>query len=246
LRPGSPAFHCDATQAVGRIPVRFHELGLTSLSLSAHKFHGPKGIGTLLLRRGTELRPRVYGGHQQQGRRPGTEPVALAVGLATALELACREMGERLEKVERLRNQFLDQLRASGIGFILNGPLAGGVPLAGGARGANATPRAGGVPHTLNLSFPGVRGDALLMALDLAGVACATGSACSSGSLLPSPVLQAMKLPEDRLRSALRFSFSALLSEEAVNEAARRVARVADRLCQAALEDPVERELSFP
>ncbi len=89
---GRAAFHCDATQAVGKIPIHFHDLGVTSLALSAHKFHGPKGAGALLLRRGVKLRPRTWGGHQQQGRRPGTEAVPLAVGLAAALELACHEM----------------------------------------------------------------------------------------------------------------------------------------------------------
>src|SRR5206468_10816320 len=85
---GRAAFHCDAVQAVGRLPVHFHDLGVTTLSLSAHKFHGPKGIGALLVNRCAKLPPQLYGGHQQQGRRPGTEPVALVVGLATALELA--------------------------------------------------------------------------------------------------------------------------------------------------------------
>ena len=89
---GRAAFHCDAVQAAGKIPVRFHALGVTTLSVSAHKFHGPKGIGAVLLKRGVKMQPRTWGGHQQQGRRPGTEAVALAVGLATALTLAHQEM----------------------------------------------------------------------------------------------------------------------------------------------------------
>jgi cysteine desulfurase len=206
------AFHCDATQAVGKLPVHFHELGVMALSLSAHKFHGPKGIGALLLRRGAKLRPQLWGGHQQQGRRPGTESAALVVGLATALELAQREMPARTEKVRRLRARFLDGLRPAAEPVVLNGPATEGVP------------------HTLNLSFPGCRAESLLMNLDLAGVACATGSACSSGSLLPSPVLQAMRVPDDVLRSALRFSLSPLLTEAEVDEAARRVAEVVNRL----------------
>src|SRR5262249_41652025 len=120
--PPSPFFHCDATQAVGRIPVAFHDLGVTSLSFSAHKFYGPKGVGALLLRRGARLTPRARGGHQQQGRRPGTEPVYLVVGLARALELACRDMDQRLATVRRLRNRFLSALHAQGIAFDLNGP----------------------------------------------------------------------------------------------------------------------------
>ena len=136
---GRAAFHCDATQAVGRMPVHFGDLGVTTLALSAHKFNGPKGIGALLLRRGTKLRPRAWGGHQQQGRRPGTEPVALAVGLAAALDLACREMEQRTQLVRSLRDQFLAGLRATAGPVVLNGPASGGAP------------------HTVNVSFPGRR-----------------------------------------------------------------------------------------
>ncbi|HEV3119906.1 MAG TPA: cysteine desulfurase family protein [Gemmataceae bacterium] len=209
---GRVAFHCDAAQAVGRIPVHFHDLGVTTLALSAHKFHGPKGAGALLVGRHCKLLPQLHGGHQQQGRRPGTEAVALAVGLATALDLAMRESSVRLEKVLRLRHEFLEHLRGMASPVILNGPAEGGVP------------------HTLNLSFPGCRADSLLMNLDLVGVACSTGSACSSGSLLPSPVLGAMGVPDNILHSAMRFSFSALLSEEDVTTAAQRIAAVVKRL----------------
>jgi cysteine desulfurase len=205
-------FHCDATQAVGKIPIDFHRVHATTLALSAHKFHGPKGVGGLLLRRGTKLRPRLFGGHQQQGRRPGTEPVALAVGLATALEFAVRDMDARHATVLQLRRRFLDHLRTHAAPLVVNGP------------------EEGGLPHTLNVSFPRLQADLLLMSLDLAGVACSTGSACSSGSLLPSPVLQAMGVAEDVLRSAMRFSFSFLLGDDEVDEAARRVAEVVNRL----------------
>jgi cysteine desulfurase len=208
----SIAFHCDAVQAAGKVPLRFHELGVTSLSLSAHKFNGPAGVGALLLRRGTRLRPRLFGGHQQAGRRPGTEPVALAVGLAMALEVAERERTDRLARVRELRECFLSRLRTEAAPVVLNGP------------------EEGGVPHTVNLSFPGSRADALLMALDLAGVACSTGSACSSGSLLPSPVLQAMGVPEDVLHSAMRFSLGFQLRDEEIDEAARRIVAVTRRL----------------
>ena len=204
--------HCDAAQAVGKIAVRFHGMDVTTLSFSAHKFHGPKGVGALLIRRGTRLRPLLHGGHQQRGRRPGTEPVALAVGLATALEIAEREREDRIAKVRQLRCQLLAYLQAHADPVVLNGP------------------EVGGLPHTLNLSFPGCQADALLMNLDLAGVACSTGSACSSGSLLPSPVLQAMGVSENRLHSAMRFSLSALLDEAEVAEAARRISEVVRRV----------------
>ncbi len=210
-RPSLP-FHCDAVQAAGRVPVHFGRLGVTSLSLSAHKFHGPRGVGALLLRRGTQLRPLFFGGHQQGGRRPGTESVALAVGLAAALELAEREGEARRERVRALRRRLLDALRREAAPVVLNGP------------------EEGGIPHTLSLSFPGCRADVLLMSLDLAGVACSTGSACSSGSLLPSPVLKAMGVPDEVLHSTMRFSLSALLTEAEIEEAGRRIAAAVRRL----------------
>lgn len=209
--PPDCASHCDAVQAVGRIAVSFRQLGVTTLSFSAHKFHGPAGIGVLLVRRGVVLRPRTFGGHQQAGRRPGTEPVALAVGLATALDLASREQEARLNHIRQLRKRFLDQLLSRTPDVILNGSVAG-------------------IPHTLNLSFPGIAADLLLMALDLADVSCSAGSACSSGSLLPSPVLRAMGLSEERLRSAVRFSFSHLLTEEDVDTAVERVAAAVKKM----------------
>ena len=227
---GRGALHCDATQAVGKIPVDFHDLGVTTLALSAHKFHGPKGAGALLLRRGVPLRPRTWGGHQQQGRRPGTEAVPLAVGLAAALDLACRDMERRTTVVRSLRERTLAGLREFASPMVLNGPPLTPTPLPRGERGEG-----GGVPHTLNVSFPGLKADALLMALDLAGVACSAGSACSSGSLQPSPVLRAMGVPDDVLQSAVRFSLSALLTMDEIDEAVRRIAAVVRRLRGGAL-----------
>src|SRR5262249_10201915 len=148
----------------------------------------------------------------QRGLRPGTEPVALAVGLATALDLAQRDAETRQKQILRLRSLFLTRLQELADPVVLNGPSVGGIP------------------HTLNLSFPGCRAESLLMNLDLAGVACSTGSACSSGSLLPSPVLQAMRVPDEVLHSAMRFSLSPLLSENEVLEAARRIEQVVRRL----------------
>lgn len=207
--PPGVALHCDAAQAVGKIPVNFRALGATTLTASAHKFGGPKGVGVLLTRRGTELRPLTFGGHQQSGRRPGTEPVALAVGMAVALDHAVRNLDANRATLEALRLRLYDRFRERASPVVLNGPEIGSPDV---------------VPTTLNVSFPGCRADLLLMALDLAGVACSTGSACSSGSLLPSPVLRAMGVPEDVLRSALRFSFSAGVEFADVDEAAGRIA----------------------
>jgi cysteine desulfurase len=206
--PLTTHFHTDAAQAVGKSPVNFRQLGVTALTVSGHKFGGPSGVGALLLRRGTKLRPLFFGGHQQQGRRPGTEPVALAVGLATALDITVRGLEANTAAVRRLRERFLARLHDAAP-FVVNGD---------------------GVPHILNVSFPGCLAEGLLMALDLAGVSCSAGSACSSGSLLPSPVLRAMGLPEELLRSAVRFSFGPRMTEAEVDDAAGRVVAVVQRL----------------
>ena len=206
--PKSIPLHCDAAQAVGKLPVNFADLGVTALTASGHKFGGPKGVGVLLLRKGTKLKPQMFGGHQQRGHRPGTEPVPLAVGLAAALAVAVREMDMSAIRVRALKEQFIEKLKAQGrpaLGLELNSP-------------------ADGSPYVLNVSFPGCRSELLLMALDLAGVASSTGSACSSGSLLPSPVLQAMGVPDEVLHSAMRFSFSPTLTEAEIDAAADRVA----------------------
>jgi cysteine desulfurase len=203
--------HTDAAQAVGKTPVHFHHLGVTALTVSGHKFGGPPGVGALLLRRGTKLRPLFYGGHQQQGRRPGTEPVALAVGLATALDIAVQTLDANTAHTRRLRDRFLSRLRTDAAPVVVHGD---------------------GVPHILNVSFPGCLAEGVLMALDLAGVSCSAGSACSSGSLLPSPVLRAMGLPDAELRSAVRFSFGPQTIEAEVDDAAGRIVSVVSRLRQ--------------
>jgi cysteine desulfurase len=213
--PEGAALHCDAAQAVGKIPVDFHALGASTLAVSAHKFGGPKGVGVLLTRRGTALRPLTFGGHQQQGRRPGTEPVALAVGLSAALDHAVQNLDGNRAKLELLRGRLWEGLQRLCGPVVLNGPEIGAADV---------------VPTTLNVSFPGCRADLLLMALDLAGVACSTGSACSSGSLMPSPVLRAMGVPDEVLRSALRFSLAATQTVEEIDEAARRIRDCGTRL----------------
>jgi cysteine desulfurase len=205
------AFHTDAAQAVGKQTVHFHNLGVASMSVSGHKCGAPKGIGLLLLRRGVKLRPLLFGGHQQQGRRPGTEPVALAVGLAAALEIGERRISENRVRVAELKSRLLDGLRQGVESLTINSPDNGS-------------------PYVVNVSFPGCRADLLLMKLDLAGVACSTGSACSSGSLLPSPVLQAMGIADNLLRSAMRFSFSSDLNEKNIDEAASHIIKAVNEL----------------
>lgn len=216
LRQALPAkmpLHCDAAAAVGKIPVSFRQLGVSTLTLAGHKFHGPQGIGVLVVKRGTRLNPLHFGGHQQHGKRPGTEPVALAVGLATALEWSCQNIDRHSVHVRQLRETFLKSLKEIASPLVVNSPPSC-------------------VPHVLNVSFPGLKADSLLMALDLAGVACSTGSACSSGSLLPSPVLRAMAARDDVLHAAMRFSFSPRQTLEEVSEAAQRIAMSIKRLWQ--------------
>ncbi|MCS6865047.1 MAG: cysteine desulfurase family protein [Gemmataceae bacterium] len=216
--PPGVRFHCDAVQAVGKIPVNFRELGVATLSVSAHKFGGPKGIGALLVRRGVELQPQTWGGHQQKGRRPGTEPVALAVGMAVALDHTLRHREDQRAQLELLRERLWAGLQQRCAPVVLNGPPVGACDV---------------VPTTLNVSFPGCRADVLLMALDLAGVACSTGSACSSGSLLPSPVLRAMNIPDDLLRSAIRFSLSPRQTPAEIDDAVERIAACVQRIRRA-------------
>jgi cysteine desulfurase len=203
--------HTDAAQAAGKIPISFRDLGATSMSISAHKFGGPKGIGALFVRKGIKLTPQLFGGHQQHGRRPGTEPVALAVGMATALAIACARMEEARAALSRKRRTFVEQLRESCAPIVVNSPNEGS-------------------PYIVNVSFPGCRADLLLMKLDLIGIACSTGSACSSGSLLPSPVLQAMNVSDDVLRSAMRFSFGMGTTNQELTEAACQIAQCVNRL----------------
>jgi cysteine desulfurase len=200
--------HTDAVQAVGRIAVDFHALGATTLAASAHKFHGPVGVGLLLVRRGVRLGSRLFGGGQQQGRRPGTVAVPLAVGLAAALANWERAADARTARWTRLRDCLEAELTAAlGACVVRNGP-------------ADDDRR---LPQTVNLGFPGLDGDALLMQLDLAGVCASLGSACTSGSTRPSPTLVAMRVPDDRLRSSVRFSLGATTTEAEIDAAIPRI-----------------------
>jgi cysteine desulfurase len=200
--------HTDAVQVIGKLPVDFRSLGVAAMSIAAHKFQGPVGIGALILRAGTALVPIQFGGHQQDGFRPGTEPVALAVGMATALRLCCQEQQQRAQTMQRLLGRFEEGLRAGHPGLVINGV---------------GTPR---LPQTANIAFPGHDGQMLLMALDLAGVACSVGAACSSGSAELSPTLRAMGLPKSVVSSALRFSLGPTTTEAEIDEAVRRILQV--------------------
>ena len=205
-------FHTDASQAVGRIPVHFADLGVAALCCSAHKFHGPLGIGVLLLRHDVPLMPALLGGHQQAALRPGTECVALAVGMRIALEIWNRDAEERMQRWGRLRDQF-EQLVLESI------PEAQVI--------GSTCPR---LPNTSNISFVGFDRQALVMALDMEGVACSTGSACASGSSEPSPTLLGMGLDLAIIEGSLRFSLGALTTTADIQQAAQRILSVCKRL----------------
>jgi cysteine desulfurase len=181
-------FHTDAVQSAGKIPIDVNALKLDLLSLSGHKLYAPKGIGALYIRGGTRLRQLLYGGHHQRGFRPGTENVAAIVGLGKAAQIAKATLAQDAKRVAALRDT-------------LEHALVQRVPDAR-INGAGA-PR---TPNTANITFPGIEGEALVIALDLKGLACSTGAACSSGAVEPSHVLTAIGLPADEARASLRFS----------------------------------------
>ena len=206
--------HTDGVQVVGKLPVDFRSLGVDALSCTAHKFHGPQGIGVLLVKHGVPLHPILYGGHQQADLRPGTESVALAVGMQVALECWHREAAARQQRLAALQSR-------------LESALAAGWPDA-----VVVGRRAERLPHLSNISFTGLDRQALMMALDMAGVACSTGSACASGSSAPSPVLAAMGFSSEAIDSSIRLSWGARTSLEEIEESARRILRVCKRLRQ--------------
>jgi cysteine desulfurase len=181
-------FHTDAVQSAGKLPIDVNALRLDLLSLSGHKFYAPKGIGALYIRGGTRLQQLLYGGHHQRGFRPGTENVAGIVGLGKAAELGEKLLAEDTRRVSALRDR-LEQ------GLLSRVPHSH-------ANGAPA-PR---TPNTTNITFSGIEGEALVIALDLKGLACSTGAACSSGAVEPSHVLTAIGLSPEEARASLRFS----------------------------------------
>lgn len=181
-------FHTDAVQSAGKIPLDVNLLGVDLLAISGHKFYAPKGVGALYVRGGTRLRQLLYGGHHQRGFRPGTENVPGIVGLGKAAEIARSSLAEDATRISALR----DELERGLLARIPNSRA-----------NASAGPR---TPNTTNLLFPGIEGEALIIALDLKGLACSTGAACSSGAVEPSHVLTAIGLAPEDARASIRFS----------------------------------------
>lgn len=204
--------HTDAVQAVGKIELNFAALGPAALSLAAHKFHGPLGVGGLVVRGGVPLRPLLAGGFQQAGLRPGTEPPALIAGMAAALAAWHRERAARERKLRELRDDLERRLTAGAPEIVVH---------------ARDLPR---LPQTLNAAFLGVDRQAMFVALDQAGVACSTGSACASGSSETSSTLRAMGRPAEQLESSLRFSVGAFTTTAEVAAAAERILHVFNEL----------------
>lgn len=197
-------FHTDAVQTFGKMPVKARELGVSSLSIAAHKFHGPKGVGALFLDSGIALARTAHGGAHENTRRPGTENVAGIVGMAAAA-LAWQDERERLES---LREQLWCGIRAVSPHALRNGD-------------PERT-----LPNTLNVSFPGADGESLLIGLDLEGICVSSGSACMVGSIQPSHVLLAMGLPASTALATVRFSLGDSTTEEEVREAVQAVEKV--------------------
>lgn len=204
--------HTDAVQAVGKIGVSFRDLDVDAMTVAAHKIHGPRGIGALILRGGVPIEPILFGGFQQAGLRPGTESVTLAVGMAAALRIWHDRAADCERHLRELRDSFEAQLAAAWPGLIVNGG------------------EAERLPQTSNVAFPGVDRQAMLLALDMAGICCSTGSACASGSNEPSPVLRAMGCDEEVVGSALRFSFGRPNTLAEVGDAVARIVKLANEL----------------
>ncbi|MED0687734.1 cysteine desulfurase family protein [Anoxybacillus ayderensis] len=216
LRDHGAYFHTDAVQAYGLVPMDVRELGVHLLSVSGHKINGPKGVGFLYVREGVHLTPHIYGGEQERKRRAGTENVPGIVGLQKAAELAQQTMAEKRALYEQFQKVMLTTFAQEGIHYAING---------------HETCR---LPHVLNVSFFGTNVEALLVNLDLAGIAASSGSACTAGSIDPSHVLVAMYGNEsERIRSSVRFSFGYGNTLEQVERAAYDIVKIVKRLTKA-------------
>ena len=204
--------HTDAVQTAGKIPVDVRALGVDLLSLSAHKFNGPKGVGALWIKRGTRMQPTATGGKHERNRRAGTENVAAIAGLGVAARLSVAKMSAEAARVSALR----DRLEA-GILRTVSGTQVNGA-------------QDQRVPNTTTISFDRVEAESLLIALDLEGIAVSTGSACSSGTLEPSHVLKAMGLPAHRTQNSLRFSLGMFSTQAEVDRVVEVLPKLVDKL----------------
>jgi len=192
-------FHTDAVQAAGKVPFKLRDMNIDMLSVSGHKFHAPKGIGALYVRRGVRFRPFVVGGHQERGRRAGTENVPYIVGMGVAAELAMANFDKENTYVRKLRDDLHNRLIAAIPSVRVNGDVEHRLP------------------NTTNLSFEYIEGESILMHMDIHGICASSGSACTTGSLEPSHVMRAMGVPYTAAHGAIRFSFSRYNTQEDVD-----------------------------
>jgi len=204
--------HVDAVQAVGKIPVNLTKTPVDLLSVSGHKLHTPKGIGILYIRRGTRIRPYLHGGHQEKGRRGGTENVPYIVGLGVAAELAKKNIEIENTKVRKLRDKLEQEIIKAVPNVLINGDPENRLP------------------NTSSLSFEYVEGEAILLRMDEAGIYASSGSACSSGSLEPSHVLRAMKVPYTSAHGSIRFSLSVYSTQEEIDYTIKNIPRIIESL----------------
>ncbi len=212
LRDRDVVFHTDAVQAVGKIPIDLGKVPVDMLSLSGHKLHGPKGIGALYIRRGTKFSPFLIGGHQESGRRGGTENVASIIGLGKACELAAAHMDDENVRVRYLR----DKLEKAILERIPNAMVNGD--------------REHRLPNTTSISFEYIEGEAILLMMNELGICASSGSACTSGSLEPSHVLRAMGVPFTAAHGSIRFSLSIYNTEEDIDFIIQKVPPIIQRL----------------
>ncbi len=205
-------FHTDAVQSAGKIPVDVEKCGIDLLAISAHKLYGPKGVGALYLRKGTIMRPLIHGGHDERDRRPGTENVAGIVGLGKAAEMAREHMAAEAARLTALRDRLETGILSAVALSTVNGD------------------RAHRLPTTSNIRFDYTEGEGFVIALDLRGIACSTGAACSSGSIEPSHVLTAIGLRPEHARSSVRFSLGRFNTDGDVDAALEILPAVVERL----------------
>jgi len=211
-RSRGAVFHTDAVQVVGKIPLNLRDSSIDLLSLSGHKLHAPKGVGILYVRKGTRLSPFMLGGHQEAGRRAGTENVPGIVGLGKACELAAANLEEENNKVKHLRDKLERALMENCADCRLNGDPENRLP------------------NTCNVSFEFIEGEAILLMLDKYGICASSGSACTSGSLEPSHVLRAMGVPFTAAHGSIRFSLSRYNTEQEVDFAAEKMPAIVNQL----------------
>lgn len=212
IKEGGGIFHTDAVQLAGKLPLSVKDVPIDLLSISGHKLHAPKGVGALYIRRGTKITPHIIGGHQERGRRAGTENVPYIVGLGKACELAMQSMEQDAEHERKLRDRLESGILATCKGARVNGDVLNRLP------------------NTTNISFEYVEGEAILLMLDDVGICASTGSACASGSLEPSHVLRAMDVPRSSLHGSIRFSLSRYNTNEEVDYILEQLPRIIARL----------------